>query len=194
MIPTTFISSIILGKIAGVLSFCAYISYIRSTLRGETKPSRSTWWILTLVGAMILITYYAEGARSTIWVPVAYVIGPFIIALLSLKYGEGSKWEPLDKICFSLAVISIAIWYATSSAFIALILNIGIDFLGLIPTIKKAYLRPESEDRTAWTLESFAGVINIIALDSSKFSIIIYPIYLLTLNSAVAMLLYRRKK
>ncbi|MDB5259273.1 MAG: hypothetical protein JWO73_481 [Candidatus Taylorbacteria bacterium] len=179
----------VLGIVAGCISFSAYVLYMISTVKGRTKPSRSTWWILTLVGIMIASSYYASGARDTIWVALSYVLGPLIISILSLKYGEG-KWERLDKWCLASAIISASVWAIFRSAQIALVTNIVMDFLGLIPTIKKSYLRPEGEDRAAWTLESFSGALNIFAIEKWTFSIAFYPLYLLIVNGIVTLFLY----
>ncbi len=178
------------GIVAGILSFAAYALYIFATLRGTTKPNRATWWILTLVGLMIAASYYVAGARDTMWVALSYVLGPAIIAVLSLKYGEG-RWERLDQVCLAGALISAVVWYFSESALIVLLINILMDFLGLLPTIKKSYLRPEGEDRAAWTLESFAGMFNIFAIERWTFAIAFYPLYLLVMNGIVTLLLYR---
>lgn len=179
------------GIIAGILSFSAYFLYIITTIFGKTKPNRATWWILTLIGLMIASSYYVGGARDTIWVAVSYVLGPFIIALLSLKYGEGTGWDKLDKWCFSIAIISIPIWYISKSSILVLAINILLDFIGLLPTIKKSYLRPDGEDRVAWTLESIAGLLNVFAIERWVFAIAFYPIYLLAINGIITLLLYR---
>ena len=184
------IDGALLGIIAGILSFAAYSLYIFSTLKGKTKPNRSTWWILTLVGLMIAASYYAGGARDTMWIALSYVLGPAIIAILSLKYGEG-KWEKLDKLCLTGALISAVIWYFSQSALLVLIINIVMDFLGLVPTIKKSYLRPAGEDRIAWTLEFVAGALNVFAVEKWIFAIAFYPVYLLIINGIVTLLLYR---
>lgn len=183
-------STIFFGEVAGIVSFAAYLLYIYTIIRGQTKPNRATWWILSLVGTMIAISYYAGGARDTIWVAVSYIAGPLITAILSLWYGEG-KWETLDKVCLTGAIVSAIVWYLSSSALIALSVNLLMDFLGLIPTIKKSYLRPTGEDRTAWTLESFAGILNMFAIKTFTFAIILYPLYLLILNVFITLLLYR---
>lgn len=184
------IDGALLGICAGILSFSAYLLYIFTTLKGRTRPNRATWWILTLVGLMIAVSYYAGGARDTIWIALSYVLGPAIIAVLSLKYGEG-KWEKLDKICLTGAIISAVIWYFSQSALLVLVINVVMDFLGLLPTIKKSYLRPAGEDRIAWTLESVAGILNIFAVERWVFSIAFYPVYLLIINGIVTLLLYR---
>lgn len=178
------------GLAAGVLSFIAYALYIVSTIRGKTKPSRSTWWVLTLVGIMIASSYYAEGARNTIWIPLSYIAGPLIISVLSLKFGDGT-WEKLDIICLTVAILSAVIWYLSNSALLVLLINILIDAVGLIPTIKKSYLRPDGEDRLAWTIETLAGFLNLFAIQSWTFGIAFYPLYLISINGTITYLLYR---
>lgn len=182
----------LLGLTAGVTSFAGYVMYIYSTIQGSTKPNRATWWILTLVGIMIATSYYSEGARNTIWVPVSYVVGPLFVAILSIKFGE-NDWETLDILCLAAAGLSALIWYFYQSPLIVLLVNIIMDFVALVPTIKKSYLRPESEDATAWAVESIAGILNVFALESWAFGLAFYPAYLLLINSLVTVLLLRAK-
>lgn len=182
----------ILGIAAGAISFVGYAIYAYSTVKGSTKPNRATWWILTLVGIMIASSYYSEGARNTIWVAVSYVIGPLLVAVLSIKYGE-SGWETLDILCLSTACLSALIWYFYQSPFTVLVVNIVMDFVALVPTIKKSYLRPDSEDALAWSVESVSGVMNVLALERWAFGLAFYPVYLLLINSVVTALLLRAK-
>ena len=180
----------VFGILAGVVSFLAYFFYIVTIPFGKTRPSRSTWWVLTLIGFMIAFSYWSLGARDTIWIALSYTLGPLIIALLSLKYGEG-KWQKLDTICFSVSLASALVWYISNSAIIALLINIFMDFVGLLPTIQKSYLRPSGEDRPAWTLESIASILNILAIENWVFSIAFYPIYLALINGIITLFLYK---
>jgi hypothetical protein len=181
----------ILGVVAGILSFFAYSLYIYSTVFGKTKPNRVTWWILTFIGLMIASSYYFTGGRATMWIALSYVLGPLITAILSLKYGEGTRLELMDKWCLAVAIGSVAIWYVSQSAILALFINIFLDFVGILPTIKKSYFRPEGEDRMAWTIESLATIINLFAIERAVFIIAFYPVYLFAINGVVTVLLYK---
>ncbi|MDD5543822.1 MAG: hypothetical protein PHX83_11665 [Acidobacteriia bacterium] len=172
---------------AGLIALMAFIPYIFTTLRGQTKPNRATWWIWTVVGALLAASYYAVGARQTIWVPLSYVAGPFVIALLSFKFGEGG-WSRLDQFSIAGAGISLLLWILTSRPLFALLLNLLIDFWGALPTLRKAYLRPEGEDRLAWSLFFVGNSLNFFAVDNWKWTVLIYPVYLLALS--VTMLLF----
>lgn len=174
----------VFGIAAGLLSFVAYPIYIRDILRGETKPSKVTWWILALLNAALAASYYAAGARDTIWIPISYTIGFTVVAFLSLQYGEGN-WEKSDWICLLGAVISLFVWWILQSAEIALYLIIITDFIGLAPTIYKTYKRPWTESRLSWTIALAASALNVVAIERWVPAISLYPLYVLVTNAFI---------
>lgn len=172
------------GRMAGLLSFAAFVPYIISTLRGRTKPNRATWWIWTVVGFLLAVSYYSSGARHTIWVPVSYVLGPFITAVLSLKFGVGG-WSFFDRGCLLGAGIGALAWWMFRTPLLALLINLFIDFLGALPTIRKAYSEPQGEDPAAWTLFFLGNTLNVFAVERWRFSIAVYPIYMFVLSGLI---------
>ncbi len=79
----------LLGIIAGIIAFTSYVLYIIVIVWGETKPNKTTWWIYAFMGLVLAVSYQSSGAVNTIWVPYVEFLGPFSIAILSIKYGEG---------------------------------------------------------------------------------------------------------
>lgn len=189
----TFDTSSIAGPVAGILAIIAFFLYIFTVLWGKTRPNRATWWILTIEGIIVLASYYTLGARDTIWIPMSYVIGSLMIAILSLRHGEGG-WTLFDKICLGGAGISIALWWLLADPFVALSTNIATDLFGLFPTIRKSYLHPRGENRAAWMLDSLASVINLFGVERWTFNLAVYPIYLVIFNSLIASILFLRRK
>ena len=191
----------IVGIIAGLLSAWAWILYNVRIVQKITRPNRATWSILTLVGIMIFATYYDGGARDTIWVPLMYVLGPLVTVLLAIfYYGEGG-WTSFDKKCLAIAGASAILWLALRSfvphvSLATLLINIGIDCIGILPTIKKSWYEPQHENPAAWTIEFLACVANVLAISGwalsvDSFSIWVYPIYLVGINGIVAFILVR---
>jgi hypothetical protein len=177
----------VMGIAAGILSLAAYPIYITEILRGITKPSLVTWWILALSNVLLAASYFASGARDTIWIPVSYSAGFLTVAVLSLKYGEGG-WTTLDKLCLSGAISSVLAWYFLNSSQIALLCIVLVEFFGLIPTISKAYRRPLSESRAAWIIATVGGLLNVCAIETWTLAVAAYPFYVLVTNGAVAYL------
>ncbi len=185
------------GKIAGVVSFIAYLLYIISTLRGKTKPSRSTWWILTLVGGLILLTSHAMGAKENVWIMASYVIGPCVISIVSLhpKYGYGERLLPIDIACLICAGICAALWLVFNSPLVAFLGSILIDAIGLLPTVRKAYREPQKEDPFAWSIEMAASMLNALGISVWFTSVDLnwlYASYLLLGNGMILIVLLHR--
>jgi hypothetical protein len=176
--------------IAGVLSIGGFIPYWRAIWQGKTRPNRATWWIWTIVGVIIALSYRASGADSTMWVPITYVIGPFGTALLSIKFGEDS-WTKLDLICLLGVGIGLILWIVYRSPYLTLGINIGIDFLGALPTIRKSFREPYSEDLFSWLLFWLANTINLLAIDRWELQIAVYPLYMVLVTTAICWCLRR---
>ena len=187
-------SKSVIGLIAGIIAFTAYIIYIISILKGRTKPNRSTWWIWSFMGLVVGLSYYLSGAVNTIWVPVVEFIGPLSIALLSVKYGEGKLSDKTDLICLVGAVLSVILWIIFNNPVIALVTNLAADSFAIVPTIKKSYLRPEGEDFWAWLGTGTADSLNFFAVERFSFAILIYPIYMLVSDLIIVIVLLMKKK
>lgn len=183
-----------LGELAGMISLLAYCVYIFAMLKGKARPNRATWWIWSVVGCILAASYYFSGARATMWVPVSNTVGPLIIALISLKYGEGG-WSVFDRRCLAGAAFGLVLWWIFSSALLALLANLFIDFMGALPTIRKTYFDPSGENRLGWMLFLTANTLNLVAVNSWNLAIVIYPTYLFLLSGTImTMILLRTRK
>ncbi len=142
------------------------------------------------MGIIIAFSYRAAGAESTMWVPITYAIGPFCTALLSFKFGEDS-WAKLDTICLLGVAIGLILWVMYRSPPLTLGINIGIDLLGALPTIRKSFREPDSEDLFSWLLFWLANTINMLAIDRWELQIVVYPIYMVVVTTAICWCLWR---
>lgn len=179
------------GKIAGLLSAIAFIPYVVSILQGKTKPSRVTWLVWLVVGVNIYASYKTVGAFHATWVTISYVIGPLVVVCLSFRYGVGG-WAKLDIACLSGALIGVLLWWYFDSPSIALFMNVAMDFLGLLPTLKKSWLKPQEESRFAWTISALSACINLMALSEWSPDAAIYPLYMFLGNGSVCIILWLR--
>lgn len=185
--------NVLAGRVAGLFSLAAFVPYILSILRGRTRPNRATWWIWTVVGSLLAVSYYASGARHTLWVAVSYVLGPLITAILSLRFGVGGSTR-FDRGCLLGAGMGALLWWAFSSPLIALLINLGIDLLGALPTISKAHSDPGGEDTLAWGLFLLGNTLNLFAIEQWRFSIVVYPVYMFLLSALILLLLTSRRR
>lgn len=178
----------IVGIGAGIFSLLGFVPYIVTILQGKTSPNRASWSIWASLGIVLAVSNYSAGAKETMWLLTAYAFCQITIAVLSLKYGEGG-WNTFDRTCLLGAFISIVLWQLFDSPLIAITISIAIDSLGALPTIKKSYLQPETEDLFSWLMFWVAGTLNICALSRWTVELAAQPIYLFSFNSIVVILL-----
>ncbi len=181
----------ILGIIAGILSLVGYIPYLLTTVRGNTRPNKATWFIWTVVGGLLAFSYLAEGDQNSIWLPLGYFLGPLITAIVSIRYGY-SEWSKLDKVCIVVAMISVIPWILSKNATFTLLINVLIDATGAIPTVIKSYREPETEDFTAWLIFFIANTIQLFAISHWNIAAI-YPIYLFFLAGSIVAFILKGK-
>ncbi|HSW90638.1 MAG TPA: hypothetical protein VLH84_02620 [Patescibacteria group bacterium] len=184
----------VIGVIAGVLAFVAFIPYAISIFRGKTKPQRSTFAIWSIISLVTLFSYFASGARQTIWIALVYAILQLFIFVLSFKYGMGGL-SRLDIICLSGALIGVLAWVVTDNPAIALYASITSEFLGYVPLFKKAYIHPETESTLSWILGLLAACLNLFALTTLRLDIALYPMYVVFSDGlVVALLILSRRR
>lgn len=184
--------TVVAGKVAGIVAFTAFVPYIISIFRKETKPNRATWFIWTIVNFMATASYYSSGASHTIWIPIIYATMPLFVFILSLKYGVGG-YTKFDLACLIISGISAILWLASGVPLTALIINLFIDLIGSLPTVKKIYHDPKSEDRSAWVLATVANLINLFAVEKWTFTIAIYPMYMFVVGLSTTSFIFIRR-
>jgi hypothetical protein len=179
------------GLAAGIIAVLAFLPYCVSILKGRTKPSWVSWSIWTVVGFTTLVTYRSVGATSTLWLAGAYVLNPVLVAILAIKYGTRGAGR-LDWVCLGGTLLCLLVWAFARAASAALFFNIAIDALGALPTLRKAYDAPETEDSLAWSLAFAASAINLGAVDTWALRISAYPLYSLACMGLIAGTLFWR--
>lgn len=170
------VAKTIIGEIAGIINIVAYIPYVISIIKRETRPSIVTWWIWAALEVMLSVSYIMSGAESTKWLPIASFFGMFLVAILSLKYGKKS-WTTIDATCLAGAILGIMVWIFFGNPVVALAVFLIVDMLAIIPTIVKSWDDPYGEDLFAWIITFLSGAFNIFAIERWTSSIAMLPLY-----------------
>jgi hypothetical protein len=180
------------GVLGGVFALAAYVPYVVSVVKKETNPVKASWITWTLSTLIILLSSYAVGVRNTIWLPLAYATGCTVVTLLSFKYGSRG-WSGFDKVCMAVVLISIGVWYFFNNPLLALLLNISIDLVGYLPTLKKLIQeRSEQEDVSAWGLHVLGAAFSVLALPGVSVEIL-YPLTMFVMDGSTFAFSLRNK-
>ena len=168
----------------------ASIPYVVDVVKGRVKPERISWLLWAALGATFFVgALQNDGA-------VLYTLGnlliPVIIFVLSLKYGVGGKsW--FDKICLVIAAVAFVLMFVVDNALYGLVLALIVDAIGSILTIRKLLKDRTSEPKLIWGVFAIAGILSIIALENYSIVNLLFPVYVVIVDSIVFLIAKPRK-
>lgn len=180
------------GYLAGALAALAYLVYIVDIFRLGTRPQRATWLIWSVVSILLLVGLLAKGEQQMIWVPWAFAGGSSVIFLISLWRGVGG-WEKLDRICLGGAALSLVVWGLLGTPVVPILINLFVDLMGAIPTVKKVWRDPKSERNFGWIIFTAASTANLFAVKDWDIANGAYVVYMAVCTWLIVYLAYRRK-
>lgn len=183
----------IFGYISGVLFILSAVPYVRSILKGETKPQRITWLIWTVLVFIAFFSQLAKGATWSLLLTAGDAVTIVIVFLFSIKYGVGG-FRKIDILSLVGAGISLLLWYFTNEPAVALFLIILIDIIGSNLTIIKAWKNPETENWIGWAMCGLGGLFGIFSVGSMNVVLLSYPVYICLINSLIAIIVINRRK
>lgn len=164
------------GIVSGILALVAAIVYIRSILKGETKPERGAYIIWAITSTISFLAYWADGAQDSVW----FAAGDFIVGIimlgLALKYGY--EWNfKRHAAAFVAVAVGLVLWVLTDEPFLALLCSVGVDAVGSILVAVKAYEAPETEHLGSWLIYLTGALLALLAVGSWHAAQLFYPAY-----------------
>lgn len=183
----------IFGYISGLLFLLSAVPYVRSILKGDTKPQRITWLIWTVLVFIAFFSQLVKGATWSLLLTAGDAIVIIIVFIFSIKYGVGG-FRKIDILSLVGAGVSLLLWYFTSEPAVALFLVILIDLIGANLTIIKTWKNPESENWVGWAMCGVGGFFGILSVGNFNFILLSYPLYICLVNSIIAILILTRKR
>ncbi len=174
-----------LGLSSAALSTLGYLPYLRDVVLGRTQPQRACWLIWSILGSVALASQIHEGAMASLGFAVVQVGGTILVFAMSVFCGSGRFLRPGDWAVLALAALGLLTWFFTSNAAYALGMTITISLLGGALTVAKAYNDPRSETLSTWLAFWIASALAVISVGAWEPVLLAYPLYLLTLYSAI---------
>jgi hypothetical protein len=183
----------ILGSIAFVISLWGTFIYIRSILRGNTKPHLYTWIVFSILTCIAFIAQISDNAGPGAWMMGATAMSCFTTALLSIKYGEKARTKS-DKIALFASLSAIIPWLMTKDPLLSVIMISLIDGIAMFPTIRKSWHKPYQENLPTYWIANLKNVIALFALTNFSMITSLYMISIMLVNTIlIAVCVYRRK-
>jgi hypothetical protein len=178
--------------IAGtVINFVACLGYARAVLRGDATPNRVTWFLWAFVPLIAAAAQWRAGVGISTLVVLSVGAGPACVLLASIVWGRGS-WQlgPFDYVCGACSLAALALWAVTGDPVVAIVLSILADAAAALPTLRKAWLAPATEDRLAYLISLVGMILGILSVQEATFSAYAFNIYLVAASGALVLILY----
>jgi hypothetical protein len=183
----------ILSAIAIGLTFLAFFPYIRSVMRGSTKPHVFSWIIWGSTTLVVFAAQLADGGGAGAW-PIGFsgVVTIYVAALAYAKQSDITITRA-DWLFFLAAAASLPCWYLTADPLWAVVILTAVDAMGFGPTVRKAYHHPFDEQLTFFVLMAARNVIAAIALERYSLTTLLFPAVIAGVCAVfIAIVLYRR--
>lgn len=164
----------ILGAIAVVLLFAAYVFYFRSIFLSQAKPHFFTWFIWTVSVTIIFAAQISDGAGPGAWTTGFSIFFTMIIAVYAFFRGEKNITRG-DWISLMMALGTIPLWYLTHEPAYAAVLLTLIDGVAYYPTFRKSFRQPDQEALITYALDSMRHLISFLALSQITLATATYP-------------------
>ncbi len=180
----------VVGIIAGIIQIASVFPYVRSMIKGTTRPNIISFVLWTTLQIIAIAAQFSAGASWSIIILITTTFNTALILVVALSGYGYRKYGALDYTCFALAIIAIGLWQITKQPLVALILAVLADLISTIPTIAKTYREPYSENVLGWAMIAVAAIL--AAVSTTKFDIanLIYPIYLIFANTTITALAF----
>ena len=181
--------------LAAAIGLTGTIRYAIATLRGRTSPNRVTW---ALWAAAPLIGFFAQ-LDSDVGLPAVSTltigVGPLLVLIASFINRRGTvRLSAFDLGCGAVAVLSLIIWLGLDQAPLAVVFAVLADAVGAVPTVRKAWADPQSENTLFYVLVGVNGTITLLTLTQWVPATWAFPGYLVLLSLSMTMIITLRRR
>ena len=176
---------------AMALSAYGTISYIRAILaKGSTvRPHRVTWGLWTVEGLLAFVSETQQHVGVAALTTLMLGLMPAIV-LLTTFIAKNGTWEAtkFDYVCGGLSVLGLIYWLASNQPLIGLLSFVVADQLAALPTVRKAWLDPESEQSQPFVMGSLYTGITLLTLQEFTTAGASFPGAICVLDAIIAFL------
>ncbi|MGB7120717.1 MAG: hypothetical protein WBE02_13380 [Bradyrhizobium sp.] len=181
----------VLAIAGAVINFVACLSYVRAILKREATPNRVTWLLWALVPLIAAAAQWRAGVGISTLVVLSVGAGPACVVLASFVRGTGSwRLGPFDYLCGACSLAALALWAITGDPVTAIVLSILADAAAALPTLRKAWLAPGTEDRRAYLISLVGMALGIFSVQEATFTAYAFNAYLVAVSGLLVLILY----
>lgn len=180
---------------SALLVFAGSLSYLCDTLAGKVRPNRTSWLLWSVAPLIAFSAEINHGVGLSALMTFIVGFGPLVVFVGSF-FNRDAAWSfsKLDIFCGSFSVVGVVLWQVTGSGILAILLSIAADTLASVPTLVKAYSRPESESALVYFIWSISAATTLLTLDVWQPAAFAFPLYIFVLGIVLTLLITLRSR
>jgi hypothetical protein len=185
----------IFSTAAIALTFAAFLPYIRSIQRGETKPHVFSWVIWGLTTFIVFFAQLAGRGGIGAWpIGVSGAISIYIALLAYLQRADIAITKT-DWAFFFAALSALPFWFIISDPLWAVVILTAVDIIGFGPTMRRALDHPHEERIGFFAIFVIRNLLAILALEHYSLTTVLFPAAIaLACLLLICLVAYRRHR
>ena len=178
--------------IASLLAVIGNVPYLKDIFYKKVQPHPYTWFVWSLVSCIVFFGQLAKGAGVGAIPTAASEIFTIIIFFFSLQYGF-KKISRIDTVFLIIALLGLIPWILTKDPTISVIIAVSIDLAAFIPTIRKTWKQPKTEDQILYSMNVVRHILMLFSLQAYNIATTLHSIVMIITNSIMTTLIVRKK-
>ncbi|WP_280420963.1 hypothetical protein [Nocardia carnea] len=181
--------------LGAALSMVGTLSYALLTLRGEVRPNRLSWFLWAAASLTGFGAQLDDGVGLPAVLTFSMGAGPAVVFLASFA-NKSSYWRLsfADLLCGAASVVALAIWLAWDDPQTAVIFAVLGDLAAAIPTFRKAWSAPGTENPLVFGLVAVNGIITLLTITVWEPAVWAFPVYATTLGVCLCVIIVVRQR
>ncbi len=180
--------------VAAALGLIGSVRYAVATLVGTARPNLVTF---SLWAAAPLIGFFAQldaGVGLPAVQTLAAGVGPLVVVVSGLVTRHGkARIGVFDLACACVSGLALAVWLGLGQAPLAVFVAVAADAIAALPTIRKAWHDPDSENVLFYVLVGTGAAITLLTITTWEPSAWAFALYILVLCVLLVVVVTARR-
>ncbi|TQS45536.1 hypothetical protein [Cryptosporangium phraense] len=169
--------------------------FVSQVVQRRIVPHMVTWLFWSIGPYLAFAAQLSEGVGLPALVTFVVGLDPTVIFFVALFYGN-STWRisRFDVACGVAAAVGLILWAVFWEARLAILFAIVADALAAVPTFRKAFVDPATENWRLYGLLAASGLITYASSPERGFAVTAFAGYLALLGIALSVLIVIRSR
>lgn len=181
-----------IALVAAVLAVVGNLPYLVDTVRRRIQPHPYTWLVWSIVSCITFFGQLQRGGGYAVIATGCAEVFTILIFLASLRNGF-SDVRRIDTVFLVIALAGLVPWYLTKDPTASVVAAVGIDLVAFVPTLRKAWRSPASENPILYAMNVVRHVLVMASISHYNVATTLHSISMICTNTAMVSILLRRR-